>query len=164
MPKGQYQRKPRAPKVETPIVAMAEPRQYEKVLDQHWDKTADGVFEPREGSPPDVELERIAALLTQPVAPFPLPERTSETFDDWMDDEPAVVPAHSRIAQMVGEWASLVCPIQHNVFWEVSSSGRELLVELNTEHGTSNLHADAGDWNEADIVSALAAMRVQLGV
>lgn len=131
MPKGQYERKPRAPKVETPQ---------------------------------DAEVERIAALLVPPAAPYPLPERTAETFDDWMEDEPAVVPADSRVTQMVGEWAGMVCSIPHSVTWLPSDNGVDLTVTLVTDHGTADLRADAGSWNEADITKALDAMRAQLGV
>lgn len=74
------------------------------------------------------------------------------------------VPSHDMVAFKVGQWAGSLCRGWHEVDWRSADDGASLEVMLETAHGTSTLKAPAGNWSEADIDAALAAMRRDLRV
>ena len=180
MPKGQYQRKPKVVEVEMQILAETAPQRTAAYLEAQIANNPDlkaalhAPVHPADmiiGSPVttdpiadhDAEMQRIASLLSEPTPPMPAVP-TRESFDEWLEADAPPMPANDRITQMAGEWAASFCPGEHSVTWLPGPDGQSIVVTLNTAHGTSELVKPAGQWREADIAEALAAMRVELGV
>ena len=114
---------------------------------------------PVEAVPP--EVVEIARLLVDPAPPQ---VATRESFDTWLDEDTAPLPANDRVSQMVGEWAALICVGDHSAMWLPANDGKDIAVTLTTEHGVSQMTEPAGNWREADVADALARMRVRLRV
>lgn len=181
MPKGQYTRKPKAPgQIEGRAEHMVDLRSVEPtggvvIGDTVHQPLAEKTFVegPAEAAapgpvhwnlPPEVEWVTVpkgAELLhASPVAPV----TPGPSFDAWLDEDAASIPANDRVSQMVQEWAAGFIPVEHSVSWLPAEDGKALNVLLTTAHGTSELVADAGAWTEADVSAALAVMRDELKV
>lgn len=98
---------------------------------------------------------------TVPDVPTTAPIRTL-TYEDWMDEDAAGIPADDFVTRKVVDWAGTVCAISHEVTWLPADDSASLEVILTTEHGASVLKAPAGGWTEAGIDAALVKMRVDL--
>lgn len=142
MPRGHYERKPRTPEPVSAPVEADKPVQ-PTVLVQR--RSEDGI---RYVEVPEAEWEREQAEMAAP-APEPIT---------------LAVPPHDMVAFKVGQWAGSFCRGEHSTSWRSADDGASLEVTLETAHGTSTLKAPAGNWTEADIDAALAAMRRDLRV
>lgn len=170
MPRGQYTRKPKVADLEAEII-QAEPRRGVVIGETVHQPLAEKTFvekpltlqEAMSLAQPlpvhEAEVEQIAALLVP--TPVAVP---AASFDAWLDEDAAAIPANDRVSQMVQEWATGFIPVDHTVSWLPADDGKALSVLLTTAHGTSELVADAGTWTEADIGMALATMRAELQV
>lgn len=161
MPRGQYDRTAhRKPKADVERLAAEAPERTEGYLR---DAIAADPALKAAIHEPHPEVAEIARLLVESAPPQPFVP-TRESFDAWLDADAPVMPANDRVSQMVGEWASLFCAGWHSATWLPVNDGQDIAVTLTTEHGVSEMAEPAGQWREADIAEALAAMRVKLRV
>lgn len=146
MPKGHYERKPRAPEPEIkPAEADAELAAEPFVLVQRRDE--DGIRYVKTSEAEWQREERELAEAGAAAEPITL-----------------AIPPHDMVNFKVGMWAGSFCRGEHQVTWQPVDDGASLEVTLVTAHGTSTLKAPAGNWTEADVDAALAQMRSDLRV
>lgn len=140
MPKGHYERKPRAPEPE---------------------------IKPAEA---DAELaaEPVAFTDYQRVERAAVAQAGAEWAEQMVEKHEGpvtlAIPPHDMVNFKVGMWAGSFCRGEHQVTWLPVDDGASLEVTLVTAHGTSTLKAPAGNWTEADVDAALAQMRSDLRV
>lgn len=157
MPKGHYERKPRAPEpeikpAEADAELAAEPFEFTRTPEQARVIAEEQVRYPEAGN--------VYADHTAP-AGAGLGLLASEA-----DAEPITlaIPPHDMVNFKVGMWAGSFCRGEHQVTWRPADDGASLEVTLVTVHGTSTLKATVGNWTEADVDAALAQMRSDLRV
>lgn len=143
MPKGHYERKPRAPEpeikpAEADAELAAEPFTFAEA------RSVDVMFNGAIGDGSTGEPDEAPAVIAEPVT--------------------LAIPPHDMVNFKVGMWAGSFCRGEHQVSWLPVDDGASLEVTLVTAHGTSTLKAPAGNWTEADVDAALAQMRRDLRV
>lgn len=155
MPKGHYERKPRAPEPEIkPAEADAElAAEPFAVIPAHDTEAAAAMQAESQGREPLVEWALPDDTDFVQIVKYPVAEPVA-----------LAVPPHDMVNFKVGMWAGSFCRGEHQVSWLPVDDGASLEVTLVTAHGTSTLKAPAGNWTEAEVDAALAQMRSDLRV